>query len=188
MSKKKKNGWGTAALFIVVVAVAVLVALGLSQLFKAEEVRTSENNTSDRTNMLVCTAGENDDMFFKREGAEDVKQEIKVAYSGDNATELFYAYEADFGSPEGSNEANADLHAAYNIFMGKNVDDFTDQFMEIGDKLKVTVHSEADKLGSQTSKIFFISEEEFRDLDGFKIDELEKIFKKKGFSCDRDDD
>ncbi len=189
MSKKKKQSiWGSVALFVVCLSVAALVLFGLWSLFKTKETKIIETGGNTRTNALVCDAKNPQDAFFVLEGARDVDHEIKVTYTSEYGEEISYTYDADFGSPEAVKDAEARVHADYNIFMGKNGSDFSDQFMTMGDELKISIYAKIENLGTETSRVFFVLPEEYASLDGYKVTDLAKFYQKKGFSCEFDDD
>lgn len=186
-TKKTKKTWGTVALALGLTAVAALVIFGVTQLFVPRETISTPTSTSSSINALVCEAEDPQEKFFATDGAVSVDHVIKATYVDSVADKISYTYEADYGSPEAATKAEAQLHADYNIFMGKNGDDFTAQFMPMGDELKISVFAETKNLGSLTSRVFFINTEEFEELKDYDVQDLAKIFQRKGFSCEFDE-
>ncbi len=185
-TKKKKQTWKTVVLGVGLLVLAALAAFGLSQLFITKETKTFTGTGVTTTNVMVCEAEQPAEAFFAPTGAMDVQHTVKMTYYDKDVTEIAYEYEADFGSPDAANAAEARVHADYNIFMGKYADDFSAQFMPMGDELKITVFAKAENLGSETSRVFFISPEDFASLETYKVDDMVNIFRRKGFACEAD--
>ena len=186
--QKSSKVWGAFALGLVLLCVAALVIIGLSQLFKSNETVTSSGPQTISSNAMVCEAAAPKDPFFTVEGATDVEHQIKVIYKNGVADKISYEYDAEMGTPEAAIEAEARTHADYNNFMGKRASDFSASFMPMDDEYKITITANMDDLGSSTARIFFISKEDFEGLKDFQIENLRKIMQTAGFHCEMDED
>ena len=157
-------------------------------LFQTKEVRISTTEPNETSGALVCESKNPKDPFFTTDNAKEVEHEIKVTYYNDKANTFFYTYDAEFGSYNDADDAEAKIHADYNIYMASNVNDFEDNFAAIEDETKAEIYAEAGNLGSKTARIFFMSQEEFDQFEsGYQIDQLKKLYESKDFQCEVDD-
>lgn len=181
-SKANKIGSYIAIALVAASIIIVLILLGNS-LFHNTEQRTSDSDAIVALRALECTAPDPAEAFFNATYAVDVQHQVKVTYRNDIAESFFYSYAGTYASNDAASQAEARLHADYNIYMKSAAEDFTPTFSVVDDTLRIALFSPASELGSATAKMFFISPEEFTDLERYDINAIEQIYTSKGFSC-----
>lgn len=186
-SKRAKQVWSLVAVIIVVVAVIVALVLIGNLVFKNQEQRISSNEGQTVVRSMDCVAKQPQDAFFQDELATEAEHEIKVTYRNNDANKISYVYDGEYATFNDAEDAEAKLHADYNIYMKDLADSFSPNFSVIEDELKVSLFADAYDLGSATARMFFITPEEFENMEDYNIDDLKQIYESKGFQCEFDD-
>lgn len=182
--KKKKNN---LPIVIIILFIIVLLLLLLSLIFSQRETKTSEEMDGLTVGILDCKAESPEEPFFSSEGALEKTHEVKITFRGGMADKLSYNYQGTYESEGGAESVRTNLHASYNIYMGRNGLDqegLSPTFDYIGEKVQINLFAERDKtLNSITANLFFLNSGEVVNLKKYNNVDLEKIYKKKGFNC-----
>ena len=179
---QKVGSW--IALGIVVVAVLVLVGLGVSLLFQDKDAQVTSHEAAPSLNAVICEATSPTEPFFEPTGASETDHEIKLAYRNQMVETIAYSFETEYATPEAAKEAEARLHAQYNLYLGEHANDLNPTFSLVEDDLKVRLYAETDDLTMGQAKLFFISEEDFEAYDDYNVDDMVKVLEGRGFSCE----
>ena len=124
---------------------------------------------------------------MRGDGAE---RSVLCGGGGENgvADKISYEYDAEVGSPEAAEQAEAKTHAAYNTYMGNYASDFSAQFMPMGTEYKISIYADTEDINSGTGRIFFISQDDYGKLADYDIEAFKQIIQTAGFRCEMDDD
>ena len=191
MEEKQKNEKEERShKYIIVVAVLCVVAIlaaALSILFNKTETKTTIEKDDVAVGALYCTASNPEKPFFAPESATEEKHEIKVTFKGNRADKFAYNYQGVHNSEEEADHTRTTMHADYNTYMGQNGVDqgsLTPVFTYDGSKSIINLFAASGgSLNVVTSKFFFLSDDEYRELNNYSEEDLNKIYTDKGFSC-----
>ena len=184
MVKEKKNkiGWWVILAVVIIVILATFVIL-LSQ---GEENYTSGDERTTKINALDCANSNTQEAFFSSDSAQRYTHEIRATFRNDRIENIAYIYEGTYSSTSAAESASATLHADYNIYMGgkkANPESLNPNFSDVKSKLKITLYADKKKIDEVTAKLFFLNENEARDIDTYTAEKLEELYEGKGFSC-----
>ena len=180
--KNNKKWIRIILLALLVVVIVVIVVL----LFRTNETYTSDGGTSEKIDSLTCTASELEDPFFKPENDGELEHMIKATFKGGKLDKLSYSLEGKFSSDETAEYVEADLHADYNIYMGKNnlsQSMLNPSFSAVENRVKVSLLTDAKNLTNNTIVFFFLNMDEFQTVRRYSMRDLAKLYENKGFSC-----
>lgn len=181
MTKKTKLIIGTTA----TVVIAAGVAFALYLLFRTTETRITNTGKDAKMSVLVCQAmAAADEGFFDTSGTHNIKQTIKITFTGDKSDKLSYTYEGTYSSSADASKANDNLHADYNNYMGADAEKLTPNFSAINDTLKISLFASKNQINAKTGKLFYLSGEEVAKFAEYTDTSLKELYKGKGFSCE----
>lgn len=186
-NRKNNYIWFGCIAIVIIVIVAMLIYYFL---FNKDETHISQGIDSTKTASIECTAGKIEDEFFAEENADSVKNTIKMMFVSDKFDRLFYNYEGKYGSDAAAETANAVLHGRYNKYMAsKSVDpDSLDpSFSNSGNTVKIVLNADSNDLSNANVNLFFLSMDEFQHIRSYKINDWMKLYKGKGFTCEKHD-
>lgn len=179
--RRSKTGW-------IIGGVVVVAVILLSILLWPKGSYVSDGGRVTKVIALDCKATYLEDAFFKSEVAQRSTHEIRAIFKDNKFADISYIFEATYNSSEAVESENARLHADYNIYMSENGQSqelLEPSFANIKSKLKITLYGNKKRLNSVTAKLFFLDIEGAQNIDKYSVDELEKVYKKKSFSCSR---
>lgn len=185
MSKKTSYWLTIFSTLLVVIAAMGLIALVLSQIFRVDEQHVKTPVEEVTTYWVECEAKAPQDAFFTAPAsATENDHELKIIYKDGQAEKISYEYDSEYENNNAAIDAEAELHARYNNFMGVLQDDFAPRFSRDADELKITMVADTEEIGRDTAKVFFINTEEFDSLKDYDLEKLLEIYQSKGFKCE----
>lgn len=187
MEKKKKDSKNTYINIVIALLVVAVLAAVLSVLFSKKETKTIEEKEDTVVGALYCVASNPKDPFFAPESAVEGKHEVKITFRSSKADKFAYNYYGVHDSENTADHARSEMHADYNIYMSENgIDQGTLTPVFNYDNTKSIINlfaANGNSLNPVTAKFFFLDNDEFRNLDDYSSEELEKLYVSKGFSC-----
>ena len=185
VTKKAKNR-SAGAICAAVVILVLVVGLVLVFLMNRTETRTWHDETTTTTGSLVCTNASPANAFFKHDDEVSAEHKIKVTFKGDQFDKLNYTYTGEFESNEEATSALSEMHADYNIYMGENGLDqeaLYATFSPMENEGVINLYISRDDFNSATAKFVFLSNGEFKKMGKYSAEEVQKVYKNKGFTC-----
>lgn len=166
-----------------VVLVVALAAIFLVNVFRSKETYTSIPTKEEQVSAVVCTAGDLEGGFFRKNNAGDFRQEIKVTFNGEKIDKLNYNLIAKYSDDEAAKKASSDFHANYNIYMGKEAENLTPTFNHSGVNIKINLFADEKNLSKLAGRVFFLDGDEYVNFFRLTKDRVTKIYKAIGFVC-----
>lgn len=174
---------GSYIVWSIIIVVVVLVTWFLNN---GHEVRKGDGGTVEKQEALVCAAGEVEGMFFSNGAVSEVKNEIKILFSGSKMNKIFYSYTGEYQSEETAKKVNDIMHADYNTYMGRSgayQESLLPTFAYIGSMERIDLSSGIGELNTVTARLFFLDGEEIDNIKEYSISEWKEFYEDKGFSC-----
>lgn len=189
MSKEYRNNniWIALGLFALLMIIGVVVMFFL---INKNETRISEEYEIAKRITVQCESGAQEDAFFSDDREQDVKNIIKILFVNDRVERLFYDYEGRFDSEGVASTVNATMHGKYNKFMsgkGMNPDSLKPTFQNSENKVQIILNADSNVVNNLTSSFFFLNEDDFQHIKSRQPDDYVKLYKGKGFSCEKHD-
>lgn len=163
-----------------------LIVIFLIIITNGNETKTSTETEGEKLEALVCRSGGREDGFFHSKTANQITNEIKATFDGEKYDKLYYSYEGVYRSTEAAEEDDI-MHAEYNIYMGDNSvsqDSLSPTFSVTKNRYHLTliVDSEND-FNRVTAVFFYVDDEDVERFKKYNLEEMEKYYESKDFSC-----
>ena len=138
------------------------------------------------TDILQCKSSNPDVSFFTYD-AEKSEHTIKIIFKDNKINKINYTFDGNFSSDKKAETTLSQMHAEYNTYMGGTSiyqENLTPTFSLLGSEIIINLFIDEKYFVPSTAKIVFLDGNEYvRARDG-NIDEIEEIYKSKGFLCD----
>lgn len=180
----KKNNLKSFGWVLLIVAVAIMLVVVIMNLVK-------ENTTGDLTikgsGMMVglkCTDTSLNHPVFRDVQPLSFTNTITANFVDDDLSTIMYRYNGIYESNDEAANAKVVAEADYNLILandyGEKIDIFTHTFMRDGEKVALTISSDASKVTSKTAPYFLLD-----STDSFPktFDGLKAAYEAKAFSC-----
>ena len=188
MEKGKSKSWSKDRI-MTIIAVSFLVIIAGFLLFvflNRSETTSSDGGSGSSVGALDCKATSPVGPFFVSENALTSEHEVKVTFLRDVVDKLSYNYYGTFASEGVAENVRTNLHANYNIYMGKynlNQESLSPTFTYNGNNAKVNLFVNREKLNNITARLFFLNPDEAANISNYSSDQLKSLYTGKGFSC-----
>lgn len=173
---------GTLLIMIGVFAVIFLLIMT-----NGGETRTSDNRGNESISALVCRSGGRDDSFFKSESANNIMNEIKVTFEGEEYDKIYYSYEGVYRDTEVADKDETRMHIDYDVYMSDNsvsASSLSPSFSVAKNKLHLTlIADEKKEFNKATAVFFYVDEETVSEFGNYSMSEMKKYYESKDFSC-----
>ena len=189
-SAHKSNDSNTIKTVKTITFIAILVALSviLTLIFRYHTTTTTVTRETAEINYLVCRASSPEGAFFKSTAAESTSHELKVIFSNNHPSKFSYTFRGTYNSNANADHDIAVLHADYNNYMadhGKlDPEGLSPHFAAIDTTSEISLFSEVNKLVTATAQLFFIDSDQYQHLNDYSTDDLQNLYKSKGFICE----
>lgn len=172
-----------------VVATAILVAIAviIMLIFRTHNTTTTITRDYADTSYISCLSGSPDGAFFVSKSAESISHEIKVIFSDDVADKFSYTLRSTYNSSAAARQDIAVWHADYNNYMADHNTDpekLSPQFADIDTKSEIALYTTIEDMNSSTHDFFFLTDEEYSKIQNYSTEELQSLYKSKGFLCE----
>ena len=170
----------------IVAFVLFIIAVFLMFFINGRETKTSSRKETEAVSALRCTANGLEGAFFASSTANMIKNEIKTIFRDGKMDKIFYAYSGVYRSHELA--AGDDLHARYNIYMGRNnltPESLSPIFSLDGNKLNVSLYvDDYEKINPITAVFFFVDSDKIGEFQNYTIEEMKSFYEQKDFICE----
>lgn len=171
-----------------VIFLAILIIPLLLLFFNKHETHISDKGENKIVTALDCTTRSIDEAFFTSEIANTITNQIKITFNQNKIDKLFYSFEGIYRSKEIAEQDETNLHARYNIHMGKygiNPEILTPTFSTVNTKMRINLYAKNREIISRgVGLLFFINDEDINNFLEYSKDQVTNFYKEKGFSCD----
>lgn len=182
MSEKKTDEVTLVGVAIIILLITGILVAIWAVASKKETYVTEDSQDVVRTS-LHCEASHVEGAFFVSSVVQNYQHELKLIFRSGDLDDVSYRYEGVYNSDSMAEAAMAEMHTRYNKYMGRYAENFNPVFSAVGTKARVSIYAEKGKINSVVAPIFFMNVEEFAKLDEYKIEDFEKLYESKGFSC-----
>ena len=184
--KTKKNSKMTV--WFLIFSGLFVVAMIILFFTNGRETRISSGQNDDSIMALRCVVEHGlEDAFFASSSANTIENELKLTFKNSKLDKLFYSYTGVYRSNEMAVADEAVLHAKYNIYMGSHdqqQDSLVPAYSIVKSKLIITLYADDySKINAVTSDFFFLDSDKLGEYEGYSIEEMEKYYEAKDFSC-----
>ena len=129
-----------------------------------------------------------DEAFFILDGASQVEHTIKVLFTGDRASKLFYSYEGKLRSDEDAERGATMMNIKYDKYLGEHnypsSKKVEEEFRYDKSTVRIEVYTSVEGINSDTATFFFLENDKLDELMKMNADQLGKYYSEKGFKCD----
>lgn len=183
MSSTKKN---TVFKIIAVCLITVSVGIGVFLMLRGSESYTSVPGSEDVVGALVCRSQTQTNEILHIKDEVSFESEIKITYRNESLDKIAYNYNGVFQDARRAEAAASSAHANYNIYMGNNglsIDSLSPAFLASGKNLRIDFYSTISKLSNAEASLFFLTDEEIRDVQNLTTQRIQSFYESKGFTC-----
>ena len=173
--------------WVVATAIIVAIAVIIMLVFRTHNKTTTITRDSADTSYISCLAGNPDDAFFTSKSAESISHEIKVIFSDDVVDKFSYTLRGTYNSNAAAMQDIAVWHADYNNYMADHNADpekLSPHFTDIDTKSEISLYTLIGDMSSSTHQFFFLTDEEYSKIQNYSTEELQSLYKSKGFLCE----
>lgn len=173
--------------FVLVGIGLIVLAVIVAVFANGKETRISESVENEHISAVYCTAKGMENAFFGSERVNMITNEVKITYNNDGIDKLYYSYNGTYRSNEVMKQDDGVFQAKYNYYMneqGQKSDDLSVAYDEMNNKLHIGVYADSpNKINEATSVFFFIGKDDVAKVKKYSMEEMEKYYENKGFSC-----
>lgn len=189
---EEKQKKGNKMLVVKALAFALIIALVVWVIWlltSQHEEHTTSNLGKDDLSTLECVTSEikaEDDFLSAAERTESYEFKIKTMFNDDKLDKIAYEFNGTYTSATIAETREAELRAKYYKYMEQNglgTEYLNPVLADTENKLKVSFYAERKKFTSVSAPIFMISRDEYASTSSYSLENFEKIYKSKGFSC-----
>lgn len=181
---KKRAQW--ALLSITIIASSMLVTFLISSWLSGRTTNVSAEDNIETTSYLSCSTNSTHHLFFKPENMVSAEQLLKITFKNDRPNDVNYDFKSTFASSDWAKQADASMHAQYNIYMGDqgaNAESLTPLFDHIDNVAHVNLYADKFEITKATAPFFVLSPDEVTDFYSSSSEQIQKIYQNKSFSC-----
>ena len=181
--KKKKYFWSATICGIAILFASALIIIILTS---SKETNVSIKKDQSTLDILDCVSSSPEDPFFTHSTEIDAEHRVKTKYQNETFDGFNFTYTGTYQSTEAAEEALSWMHADYNKYIaGVDIyqEDLYPTFSAMDSKAIINLSLPKKYLNSGTAKFVFIDNEEFINLGNMTIQDLQKLYESKGFSC-----
>ena len=151
-----------------------------------KETRISESVVYPDTNALVCESDAKEEAFFYDTETRTAFNKIKVLFTDDRPSQLFYSYTGKYDSEKIADSREASFHSKYNKYLSeKNISQskLLTTFAHVNNEVRIDIYGEIDKITRDIGVFFFAPEDGFKSFTNYDSGEMKKFYEENGFSC-----
>ena len=172
---------------VIVAAIVIILILVIIWFFtNNRETIISEDADYGSISSLECETTKSEDAFFKPYDATRVKHRIVSTFKGDNIDDMSYDFEGTYNSEEKATNAEAWLHADYNLHFrdtGVSPETYSSNFVITKSKVKILVYAEHKQINKVIAPLFYLTGDDYDKIWDYSGKELKKVYEEKGFTC-----
>lgn len=187
-TKSKDSSTIRAVKTITFIAILVVISVILTLIFRSYTTTTTVTRETVETSYIDCLSGNPDGAFFNSTSAESVSQELKVIFANDQPSKFFFTFRGTYNSNAAADQDIARFHADYNNYMadhGKlNPESLSPKFVAANTSSEISLFSDVTKLNTATAQLFFLNTDESVHLGNYSANDLQNLYKSKGFLCE----
>lgn len=181
---KNRNNNVKMVVFVFIIIIVLLVVFFL--LFSKNNIFESEKENTVRYGALICERNyqESGDILTTNNPVS-VDEELDVVYRNDELDRISFVYTGTYATHADAVQAEANIHAAYNIYIGKlgiGTGDYVNTYDIMDDVMKMTLTTGVERINRSSYPLFFLDEED--DMGKMSVEDFREAYNNKGFSCE----
>ena len=171
----------------IIVIVILLIGIIIVFLFGGDkETRISESTVYPDTGALVCESGAKEDAFFHDNEAVSESNKIKVMFTDNHPSQLFYSFSSKYDSAKMADSRETAFRSKYNKFVSEKTlsqNRLLPTFSQVDNEVRVDIYVEIDKMTRAIGTFFFVPEDSVKSFMNYDSDRMKKYYEENGFSC-----
>ena len=191
MGEMEEKKYRSLATKLLIAALLLAVVAGIAWLLTSQtETRVSRKVGENEYGSLECTIGSMNEelapVIEPKDLGESMKYSIRMLFENGELSSISYTFDGVYAAETVAENVRASLHADYNKYMGNNgvsAESLNPVFMHDGHDVKISFYAERKKLSSAVAPVFLISRDEYGRMNDFSLDNMQKLYEGKGFTC-----